>query len=86
MVAAYADHTEAEENVGTKLDTEKYLKYYFFIRQGVEADSKSLAPIDSRMVTGIVNKLSKEFQNSPFLSNFKDEILNVSLKLKFISK
>jgi len=75
-VAAYSKYLDPEDNVIT--DTNKFLKYYFFITQGAEADSKYFAPIDPRIVDGIIGRLSKEFQKSPFLLEFKNEILNVS--------
>lgn len=77
LVAAYSKYLDPAENVET--DSNTFLKYYFFITQGAEADTKYLTPIDSRIVDGILGRLSKEFQKSPFLSEFKNEILNVSL-------
>jgi len=62
-------------------DGDKFLKYYYFITQGVEADNKYLTPIDPRLLNGIIGRLSKEFQKSPLLSGFKNEILNVSNRI-----
>jgi len=75
-VAAYSKYLDSGENIVT--DTDNFLKYYFFITQGAEADSKYLAPVDPRIVDGIIGRLSKEFQKSPFLPEFKNEILDVS--------
>lgn len=72
----YSKYLDPEDNVVS--DSEKFLKYYFFITQGAEADTKYLTPIDSRIVDGIIGRLSKELQKSPFLAEFKNEILNVS--------
>lgn len=80
LVSAYSKYLDPEESEDNgKTDTDTFLKYYFFITQGAEADTKYLTPIDPRIVNGIIGRLSKEFQNSPFLPEFKNEILNVSL-------
>lgn len=76
-MAAYSKHLDPEDHKITDTD-DTLLKYYFFITQGAEADTKYLTPIDPRIVNGIISRLSKEFQNSPFLPEFKNEILNVS--------
>lgn len=77
-MAAYSKHLDPEDHKVTDTD-DTLLKYYFFITQGAEADNKYLTPIDPRIVNGIISRLSKEFQNSPYLPEFKNEILNVSL-------
>lgn len=77
-MASYSKYLDSEENVAGDTD-DTLLKYYFFITQGAEADTKYLTPIDPRVVNGIVGRLSKEFQKSPFLPEFKNEIFNVSL-------
>lgn len=82
MVSAYSKYLDPEEI--EKTDTDTFLKYYFFITQGSEADTKYLTPIDPRIVSGIISRLSKEFQKSPFLTEFKNEILNVSVMKKLL--
>lgn len=77
-MAAYSKHLDPEDHKVADTD-DTLLKYYFFITQGAEADTKYLTPIDPRIVNGIISRLSKEFQNSPYLPEFKNEILNVSL-------
>lgn len=76
-MAAYSKYLDPEELSTALTDSDKFLKYYYFITQGAEADDKYLTPIDPRLVDGIVGRLSKEFQKSPFLPEFKKEILNV---------
>lgn len=76
LVAAYSKYLDTEEILTP--DSDKILKYYYFITQGAEADTKYLTPIDPRLVEGILGRLSKEFRKSPFLPEFKTEILNVS--------
>lgn len=76
-MAAYSKYIDPAEDNKVE-DTDIFLKYYFFITQGAEADTKYLTPIDPRTVDGIIGRLSKEFQKSPFLPEFKNEILNVS--------
>lgn len=76
LVTTYAKYLDLEDS--KEADSDTFLKYYFFITQGAEADTKYLAPIDPRIVDGIIGRLSKEFQKSPFLPEFKNEILNVS--------
>lgn len=75
-MSVYSKYLDPEEN--DKTDTDTFLKYYFFITQGAEADTKYLTHIDPRIVNGIIGRLSKKFQKSPFLPEFKNEILNVS--------
>lgn len=78
LVAAYSKYLDpTEDNIME--DSDIFLKYYFFITRGAEADTKYLTPIDPRTVNGIIGRLSKEFQKSPFLPEFKNEILNVNL-------
>lgn len=73
----YSKYLDPEDNVVS--DENTFLKYYFFITQGAEADANYLAPIDPRIVNGILGRLSIEYQKSPFLPEFQNEILNVSL-------
>lgn len=75
-MAEYSKYLDTEDNAVS--DENTYLKYYFFITQGAEADTNYLATIDPRIVNGIIGRLSVEYQNSPFLPEFKNEILNVS--------
>lgn len=75
-MAEYSKYLDPEDH--KVADTDTFLKYYFFITQGAEADTKYLTPIDPKIVNGIISRLSKEFQNSPYLPEFKNEILNVS--------
>lgn len=74
LVDEYSKYLDPEDAVS---DESTFLKYYFFITQGAEADTNYLAPIDPRIVNGIIGRLSVEYQNSPFLPEFKNEILNV---------
>ncbi|VVC38385.1 Hypothetical protein CINCED_3A000930 [Cinara cedri] len=59
------------------MDTDTLMKYYFFLTKGTEADTNSLAPIDSRILDGIDGRLNKDFQKSPFLQKLKTELMEV---------
>lgn len=77
LVSMYSKYLDPENN--ENINTDIFVKYYFFLIHGAKDDTNYLTPIDPRIVNGIIGRLSKEFQQSSFLLHFKTEILNVSL-------
>jgi len=55
-----------------------FLRYYYFIKFGVQINSNSYTPIEQNTVNRIVCSLPTKYQSSPLVSTLKEDLINVS--------